>query len=105
MMNQIMLVGRMSGDIEKLEKNGKEFSVFMLAVPRAFKNENGEYDKDILPITIWDGIAKQVSEYCRSGDTVGVRGRLQANDGAFEIIAEKVTFLSSRKDLPKTEEE
>ena len=50
------------------------------------------------------------SEYCRKGDIIGVKGRLQSStyekeDGSkaykMELIAEKVTFLSSK---PKNEE-
>ena len=48
-------------------------------------------------------------EYCKKGDIVGVKGRMQNNiyekdDGTKEykmnIIAEKVSFLSSRSEPP-----
>ena len=55
---------------------------------------------------MWEGLAKNACEYCKKGDTVGIRGRLQTStyeleDGtkrkAVEVIVEKLTFLSSKK--------
>ena len=54
---------------------------------------------------LFDSIADNTSEYCGKGDIVGVKGRVQSrvvekdgkNDYIMEIIAEKVTFLSSKK--------
>ena len=97
MMNLIMLIGRMSGDIETIKINEKECNIFKLAVSRYFKNENGEYDIDEFPIVLWEGIANNVKEDCHNGDTMGVKGRLQTRDGNIEIIAEKVSFLQSKK--------
>lgn len=106
MLNQIVLVGRIAVDPEVKEvENGKTVSNLRLAVPRSYKNENGEYDTDFLDITLWNSIAQNTSEYCKKGDIVGVKGRMQTNnyekeDGTKEykmnIIAEKVTFLSSK---------
>ena len=54
---------------------------------------------------MWDGIAINTTEYCHSGDVVGIKGRLQnrsyedeENNKKYitEVIAEKVTFLSSK---------
>ena len=49
---------------------------------------------------------RQAAEYCGKGDIVGVKGRVQSRtvekegktEYLTEIIAEKVTFLSSRKE-------
>ncbi len=54
----------------------------------------------------FDNIAENTSEYCSKGDIVGVKGRIQSRtlekDGnkeyVTEIIAEKVTFLSSKRE-------
>ena len=107
MVNQIILVGRLvKNPTLELTENGKKISVITLAVPRSYKNVNGEYDTDFLDCTLWTGIAESTSEYCKTGDIIGVKGRLQSrliekNDGAkvkkMEIVAEKVSFLSSAK--------
>lgn len=108
MMNQIVLVGRIAIDPEIKElDDGKKVSNLRLAVPRSFKNADGEYETDFLDVTLWNSIAQNTMEYCKIGDIVGVKGRMQNNiyekeDGKKEykmnIIAEKVTFLSSRPD-------
>ena len=55
---------------------------------------------------LWDGVAKNTAEYCKKGDLVGIKGRLQtynseSNDGITskitQVVAEKITFLSSKK--------
>ena len=107
MLNQVILVGRLVRDPElQLTDSGKKRSSITLAVARSYKNQNGEYDTDFLDCTLWTGIAENTHEYCKSGDVIGVKGRLQTwmlenEDGTkskrMEIIAEKVTFLSSSK--------
>ena len=84
-----------------------------LAIPRSFKNADGEYETDFVECTLWNNIAENTAEYCKKGDIVGVKGRLQTNnyekeDGSkvfkLDVVAEKVTFLSSRsKEEPERE--
>lgn len=112
MLNQVILVGRLVRTPElQLTESGKKRTSITLAVSRGFKNQNGEYDTDFLDCTLWTGIAENTAEYCKSGDVIGVKGRLQTwiidnEDGTkqkkMEIVAEKVTFLaSSRNDKSK----
>lgn len=110
MVNSVMLVGRLAQDIElKKLDSGKEVINVALAVNRSFKNPDGIYETDYFDCVLWEGLAKNASEYCKKGDTVGVRGRLQTDvyeiDGikrkAVQIIVEKLTFLSSKKTEPK----
>lgn len=106
MLNQTVLVGRLTSEIERKEIDGKSYVTCVLAVPRSYKNENGEYDTDFIQITLWQGIADNVKEYCRKGDMIGVKGRIESkvveapigNHYEMSLIAEKVTFLSSKKD-------
>jgi len=105
MLNNIVLVGRLTRDpeVNKTDSN-KNYSHITLAVPRSFKNMNGEYETDFVDCILWDSVAKSTSEYCHKGDIVGVKGRIQSDvkeqeDGSkkyyMNIIAERVTFLSS----------
>lgn len=105
MVNQIVLVGRIVKTPElRVTENGKKMSSIVLAVPRNYKNSEGQYDTDFLDCTLWTGVAESTAEYCKTGDLVGVRGRLQTRivetpEGTkkkkTEIIAERVNFLSS----------
>lgn len=107
MLNQTVLVGRLVRDpeIKKLE-DGKEVSNITLAVQRSYKNAEGVYDCDFIDCTLWNGVAASTAEYCKQGDIVGVKGRVQTDryevDGETKyktgIVAEKITFLSSRKE-------
>ena len=97
MLNQTVLVGRLVQDPEIKElENDKKACNITLAVTRSYKNADGIYETDFIPITLWQGIAENVKEHCKKGDLVGVRGRLQAREDKVEVVAEKVTFLSSK---------
>lgn len=107
MMNQTVLVGRIVQDpkITELE-DGKKVCNITVAVPRSYKNENGEYDTDFIKCTMWSGVAENTSEYCKQGDLIGIKGRIQtrviekdnSKQTIQEVIAEKVTFLAKSKE-------
>ena len=106
MLNQVVIVGRLVRDPELKEtENGKKVTHVTLAVPRSYKNVNGEYDTDFVDCTLWTGIAESTSEYCKKGDLVGIKGRLETSSYEKDeqmkyvtsVVAEKVTFLTSKK--------
>ena len=106
MLNQIILVGRIVNDLEQ----EKEETKVTIAMQRPFKNAEGEYDTDFITVYLKGEISKRTAEYCRKGDIIGIKGRMQSTkqeDGSYtqEIIAEKVTFLSSSKNEGKDEKE
>ena len=105
MLNQVVLVGRLVDDpIVQEHENGSKSSYLKLAIPRSYKNAEGEYDTDFVDCKLWNNIAQNTSEYCKKGDIVGIKGRLQTrvvekdeNEKKYyvEVVAERVTFLSS----------
>lgn len=98
MSNQVFLIGRLTYDPEvTLLENDKEKSQITIAIPRNYKNADGEYDTDFVDCILWDGVAKNTSEYCKKGDLIGIKGRIQSTADKIELIAERVTFLSSNK--------
>ena len=79
MLNQIVLVGRLVRKPELREsENNSKYAYITLAVPRSFKNSNGEYDTDFIDCILWDAAASNTVEYCNKGDIVGIRGRIQS---------------------------
>ncbi len=105
MLNQIILVGRLVSDPELFQtESGKKVSKIVLAVPRSYKNSEGEYETDFIGCKLWQAIAQNTTDYCKKGDLVGVKGRLQnfhyeSEDGTkylTEVVADKVTFLSTK---------
>lgn len=101
MLNQTILCGRIVSDVEVLEVDGKQVSTITLAVSKNYKNADGYYETDSIPCVLWNGIATKTKEYCRKGDMVGVKGRLEVENNELKVIAEKVTFLSSAKNEKK----
>lgn len=106
MLNQIILVGRLTRNITvNKSENGVKVATISLAIPRSFKNSEGNYDTDFIDCVAFDNIAENTSEYCGKGDIVGVKGRVQSRtieqedkkENVLEIICEKITFLSSKK--------
>lgn len=106
MLNNVIVVGRV---IEKeYNEENKELN-FKLIVNRNYKNRDGVYESDIIPIKLNDNMKTSIMTYCEIGDAVAVKGRLESNviiddgknyDKNIEpkvlIVAEKVTFLSSK---------
>ena len=113
-MNQVALVGRIVKDptVETFE-SGKVVSNITIAISRPYKNVDGIYETDFINCVLWEGVATNIAEYCKKGDLIAVRGRLQNNnyekDGQkvfkLEVVAEKVSFLARARedDIPKEE--
>jgi single-strand DNA-binding protein len=107
MMNQFWGVGRLVAQPEAKEsENGKKYLNFTIAVPRSYKNADGEYDTDFLDVVTFGQIADTTAEYCKKGDLVGVKGRIETSvyeneagekKKTTQIIADRITFLSSSK--------
>ena len=108
MLNQTVLVGRLVRDPELYEtESGNKVTNITLAVPRSYKNSEGVYDTDFINCVLWKGVAESATEYCHKGDLLGIKGRIQtrtielddeSKKNITEVVAEKVTFLSSKKD-------
>lgn len=106
MLNNVVLVGRLTKDPEIVttEKGNKRSNV-VIAIPRAFKNVDGKYETDFIKCILWNVVAEHTCEYCKKGDIVGIKGRIQTStyekDGEIkyntEVIAERITFLSDNR--------
>lgn len=110
MLNQTVLVGRLASDPELKEtESGKRYTNITLAVPRSYKNAEGEYDTDFIDCTLWENVAQSTADYCTQGDMLGVKGRIKTDsyekDGIMHyvqnVVAEKVTFLAPSKTKEK----
>lgn len=114
-MNKIILIGRMSKDIEiRYTQNQKEVGSFDLAVNRNYKNANGEYDTDFFKCIAWGNLAKTIHTYTSKGSQIAIEGRVenrtyQANDGTnryvTEVVVEGVHLIDFKKNETATTEE
>ena len=86
-MNNVILVGR----ITSFEANGVTISI-----TRNYKNEDGIYMSDLIPIWLSANIGEKMKEFCKIGDVIGVKGRIE-NRGEVVVMAEKTTFVSPKK--------
>ena len=115
MLNNVVIVGRLTKDPEVIEsEKGNKRTFIIIAIPRPFKNVDGIYETDFIKCILWNSIAEHTCEYCKKGDVVGIKGRIQTNnyekEGKLvyvtEVIAERVTFLSENHNkMEETENE
>jgi len=107
MLNQVILIGRTTRDIElKESSSGRTYGVMRIAVARSFKNQGtGNYDTDFIDVTIWGRIAENVAKYAGKGSAVSVRGRIghrmvdtpgQQTFKTLTIIGEQVSFIQTK---------
>lgn len=106
-MNNVTLVGRLTGEPEIKELNDGTFrTLITVAVSRDYRNLEGEREADFVKCVLWNGIASATKDYCHKGDIVGIKGKLQSrtyenNDNEkkhiLEVLVEKITFISSNQ--------
>jgi len=88
MLNQAVIVGR----IKEFKEND-----LLIEVNRTYKNENGEYDTDLLKVKMgFDN--PNINEYITNGSLIGVKGRIENINNQNIIVAEKITFLSGKNE-------
>lgn len=95
MLNQSVLVGRIAKLPDVTNENG---CYVTLAVSRNFKNADGEYQTDMLPCLLFGGVVDTTLNYCKVGDIIGVKGRLEEKDENMILVAEKVTLLTNKSE-------
>lgn len=109
MLNQVVLVGRLTSDPELRKIDDvRTVTTIRLAIQRPFKSgKTNEYETDFINCTLWQGIAEATVDYCKKGSIVGVKARLQQKDYIVdgekvfsypEVIAEKISFISKNKE-------
>jgi len=106
-MNIAVLIGNLTRDIEtRYTQTGKAVANFTIAVNRPFKNAQGEYDADFIPVVVWDRLAENCANFLKKGSRVGVSGRIQVRTYddkqgikryVTEIIANEVKFLDGKE--------
>jgi len=104
MLNQVIVVGR----IQQINKT-EERNEVVISTPRAYKNVDGIYENDIITAKLHNGMIENVANYLKTGDLIGIKGRIQSTQQddktIMEVVAEKVTFLSSKSEQIKKEME
>lgn len=107
MFNLAVLTGRLTSDVElKYTQNNVPVCSFSIAVDRRYK-QGEERQTDFINITAWRSTAEFVSKHFSKGSMIGIEGSIQTrryvdketgkNRTAFEVIANNVQFVESKK--------
>ena len=99
MFNKAILIGRLVSELELREHDsGTPQARGRLAVNRAYKDKNGQWQEETLFISfsIWGERAKRISEKAGKGDLVLVEGRLRSY--SYEKDGEKRTLIEVAAD-------
>lgn len=110
MLNNAVLVGRLTRDIElRKTTTGKVTTTINIAVTRPYKNAEGVYETDFINCEIWGNVAQNCADYLKKGDLIGIKGTIRTESYEVNgekkyrtyILGEKVTFLNSKKEEKK----
>lgn len=100
-MNKVILIGRITKDIDLRDAGEHKVARFTLAVDRK-KDET-----DFISCVSWNRTAELLSQYCGQGSRIAVSGRIQT--GSYtdrngekkyttEVVADSVEFLDKKSD-------
>lgn len=111
MYNKVILVGNLTKDPElRYTPQGTPVSTFRLAVNYRYRqSDDMKQETTFIDIVVFGKQAESCSQYLNKGSSALVEGRLQErrweSDGQqrskFEIVAQSVRFLSTRREAPQ----
>ena len=112
MLNQIILIGRLTKDPERRGQNSeKPVAVIRLAVDRDFKRE-GDPEADFFSCTTFGNQAKFVLDFGKKGRLVSVVGRMQQREWTdqqtgekrmtYEVVGSDIKFLDKKPETVGT---
>lgn len=107
MFNLVVLTGRLTADPElKTTPNGISVTRFSIAVNRNY-GSGEDRQTDFINIVAWRHSAEFVAKYFKKGNLIGIEGSIQTNryqdkNGnnrtSFEVVANNVQFVESKRD-------
>lgn len=107
-MNIAVLIGRLTDNPELRHTNSNIAVVrFSIAVDRRFARSGEERQTDFINIVAWRQQAEFICNYFKKGQQIAVEGSIQTrkyqdkdgnNRTAFEVVANNVSFVGSKRD-------
>ncbi|MGI6279855.1 MAG: single-stranded DNA-binding protein [Acutalibacteraceae bacterium] len=114
MFNLVVLTGRLTADPElRTTQNGTSVTSFSIAVDRRYRSGE-EKQTDFINIVAWRATAEFITKYFKKGNLIGIEGSIQTRkyqdkDGnnrvAFEVVANNVQFVESKRDSAPVQDE
>ncbi|MBM7544967.1 single-stranded DNA-binding protein [Periweissella beninensis] len=112
MINRVVLIGRLTRDIElRYTQGGTAVGSFTIAVNRQFTNQQGEREADFINAVIWRKAAENLANFTHKGSLIGIEGRLQTRNYenqqgnrvyVTEVVVENFSLLESRNDTNRS---
>lgn len=105
-MNKIVLLGRLTRDIELRQAGETSVANFSLAVNRTFKRD-GEPDADFFNCVAFGKRAETLAQYVHKGNQLAVEGHVQigqytnkdgANVKTFEVMVDGFDFIGGKSE-------
>lgn len=105
-MNKVILIGRLTKDPDVHYTQSQNVTCsFTLAVNREFKNQNGQYEADFIPVVLWGKTAEAAGNSLAKGHRLCVEGRMQVRTyedkqgktvWVTEVIGNRIEFLERK---------
>ena len=104
MLNKIILMGRLTTDIEVMvTENDKKVTNFTLAVERNIPNKDGERETDFISCKAWNSKAEFISKWFCKGSSVIIGGSLHISHyrvlGVFQRGRQRRQGTARRADI------
>ena len=106
MINNVVLIGRLTRDVElRYTPSNIANATFNLAVNRNFKNAAGEREADFINCVMWRQQAENLTNWTRKGMLIGITGRIQTRSYenqqgqrvyVTEVVADSFQILEKR---------
>lgn len=110
-MNKFEAIGRLTADpVIKEKENNVKIANFTLAIPRRYKNSEGEHETDFVNCVAFRSRAEFLEKYLRKGNRISVVGRIQTGSYLKEdttiyytqIVVEEIENLTPRPQTAPT---
>ena len=107
-MNHVVLIGRLTKDVELkyIQGTGTPVANFAIAVDREFTGKDGKKEVDFIDIQVWGKSAENCSNYIGKGSLVGIQGSIRIdlyqnkegeNRKITRVNANRVQFLDTKR--------
>lgn len=105
-MNHVYLTGRLVKETELLGE-AKNYLRNTVAVTKAFKNDNGEYEVDFINFVAFGRTAELIAGYLKKGDFIILKGRISTSQietkqgykmTVNDIVADNIEFVPRKKE-------
>lgn len=109
-MNTINIIGRLTSAAIPRGQGDNIAAAFRVAVPRPYKDANGNQAADFIDCVAFGKRAEFVLHHFAKGDRLGVSGSLRVEDyvaadgskrRSYEIVAENIDFADGKQPQPQ----